>query len=288
MERRKLFSSTPTPTRRKLFSSNDGTELKKVMCQDCGYVMETTASTTGLLCPKCGSTRFNVLSVNPSQSNVPEAVRVEKDKIDIVTGRKPLFEEDFQKEFSTPANDVEKNFKTFTGKEVNSSDCQKLFSMTSDELIEKGFADKEVDGKVLISKSAYSNSKLFSKLTVTITKEFDLDPTIMSPECNKENIIENLKDRDVLAPKSIVLIKKAHSISPVDSMFSNIEESEAWLKDSGIQGDLSLEFGGKVLGIKEFMNLLDERYEDAPENIIDLLVSKGIIKIQGNQVEILN
>ena len=40
------------------------------------------------------------------------------------------------------------------------------------------------------------------------------------------------------------------------------------------------------MGIKDFMKVLDERYSDAPEGIIDHLISTGVINIQGNQVSI--
>lgn len=41
------------------------------------------------------------------------------------------------------------------------------------------------------------------------------------------------------------------------------------------------------MGIKEFTKILEERYDDAPDNIIDILIDRGVIKIQGNQVDIM-
>ena len=45
--------------------------------------------------------------------------------------------------------------------------------------------------------------------------------------------------------------------------------------------------GGETMGIREFLKFLDEQYNDAPEDILDKLVSDNVIKISGSQVEIL-
>lgn len=315
MERRKLFSasnSTAGVTRRKLFSGNEGgasqnvfeggKELKRVQCRDCGFIMETAAATTDLVCPKCGSkNRFNTLSLNPTSAVNPEAVKVEVKKIEEVTGEKPTPEQlkeasksfterkslfgdgEFQKEFSEPTNDFEEKLKQYSGKTLGEKEVQKIFSCTPEELEEKGFAKVDDLGNAKVDENAFLYSKLFSKLIISVTKVLDL-PSIDKP---KEDIISELEGREALPPKGIILIKKAHRI-PVEASFSeNSEEAESWLKDSGIIGDLRLEFGGSSMGIKEFTKLLDERYDDAPENIIDILIQKGVIKIQGNQVDIL-
>ena len=62
--RRKLFSDVPA-TRRKLFSSDAGEDNYQtegpivLVCQDCGYNLETAGSTCEDICPNCGSRRFN-------------------------------------------------------------------------------------------------------------------------------------------------------------------------------------------------------------------------------------
>lgn len=316
MERRKLFSasnSTAEVTRRKLFSGNEGgasqnvfeggKETKRLQCRDCGFVLETAAVTTDIVCPKCGSkNRFNVLSLAPTPAVNPEAVKVEVKKIEEVTGEKPtpgqlkeasksfterksLFGDgEFQKEFSEPSGDFEKKLKEFSGKTLGEKEVQKIFSCTPEELEEKGFAKVDEEGNTKVDENAFLYSKLFSKLIVSVTKVLDL-PNIQDRP--KEDIIEELAGRQTIPEKGIILIKKAHRI-PVEASFSEGSgESDSWLKDSGIIGDLRLEFGGSSMGIKEFTKLLDERYDDAPENIIDILIQKGVIKIQGNQVDIL-
>ena len=315
LKRRKLFSasnSTAGITRRKLFSGNEGgasqnvfeggKDVKRIQCRDCGFILETAAVTTDLVCPKCGSkNRFNVLSLAPTPAVNPEAVKVEVKKIEEVTGKKPTPEQlkeasksfterrslfgdgEFQKEFSEPSNDFEIKLKQYSGKTLGEKEIQKIFSCTPEELEEKGFAKVDESGNAKIDENAFLYSKLFSKLIISVTKVLDL-PSVDKP---KEDIISELEGRETLPPKGIILIKKAHRI-PVEASFSeNSEESESWLKDSGIIGDLRLEFGGSSMGIKEFTKLLDERYDDAPENIIDILIQKGVIKIQGNQVDIL-
>lgn len=305
--KRKLFSSTNL--RRKLFSENEGgvsnnmfegsSATKKIQCLDCGYVMETAASTTNIVCPKCGSkNRFNVLTLTPSRNDIPEAVQVEEKKINEVKEslsnkektftRRSLFGElensEFQKEFSEASNDFEKNLKLYSGKTIKEDESEKLFSMSSEELIRNGFARVSEDNNIKINESAFLQNKLFSKLIVSVTKVLDLDP-ICSP---KSDVIDMMGEKEMLPNKGIMILKKAHSIPIIkESEFSNTEENEAWIKDSGIIGDLKLEFGNTSMGIKEFTKLLEDRYDDAPENIIDLLIEKGVIKIQGNQVDIM-
>ena len=49
VERRKLFSSSISP-RRKLFSGGvTQAEYKKIQCRDCGYIMDTLATTSYVL-----------------------------------------------------------------------------------------------------------------------------------------------------------------------------------------------------------------------------------------------
>lgn len=294
VERRKLFSSSISP-RRKLFSGGvTQAEYKKIQCRDCGYIMDTLATTTNFLCPKCGAVnRFNVLEVTPSPENTPEVVQVEVSKIEEVEkgfSRRSLFGGDnnaaVQKEFSEPSNEFEVKLKEFSGKTLNESEVVKAFGISAEDLVEKGFASIDEDNKVTIPETAFLQSKLFSKLIVSVTKILDLDPI----EGPKEDIINMLESKGSLGPKGIMLIKKAHSL-PLEEMkeveFSSTEEVEDWIKDSGIIGDLKIEFGNSAMGIKEFTKILEERYDDAPDNIIDILIDRGVIKIQGNQVDIM-
>lgn len=304
VERRKLFSSSKN-SRRRLFSGlNEGgvtavEEIKKLQCRDCGYIMETLATTTDMLCPKCGAVnRFNVLELTPSPANTPEAVQVEVSKVEEVEkepenktfSRRSLFgreDEALQKEFSEPSNELEERLKEFSGKTFEYSEVEKTFGIPAEELIEKGFASINDEDKVSIGEDAFLQSKLFSKLIVSVTKILDLDNDVMSRP--KEDIISMLEEKESLSPKGIMLIKKAHALPMVEKEveFSSTEETESWLKDSGIIGDLKIEFGNSAMGIKEFTKILEERYDDAPENIIDILIEKGVIKIQGNQVDIM-
>ena len=161
MERRKLFSEEKKVVRRKLFSSDcpDYEEVSKfVVCQDCGYRFETTASPTTLVCPKCGGTRFNVELQIFSPDNVPERVEpvIEKEEVKEVTdNRRKLFStyaEDealFQKEFSKIENKYEEDLKLYSGKEISASQYDELFG--DSELIERGYAEKIDDNTVKIS-----------------------------------------------------------------------------------------------------------------------------------------
>jgi hypothetical protein len=124
---------------------------------------------------------------------------------------------------------------------------------------------------------AYSQKKLFSELVISVSKELGLEPVD-----SKESLINKLLDFGRLPEKSIVLIKKAHNVIP-----SRDSHEENYLQDSGISRDLRLMHGGETMGIRDFLKLLDEQYNDAPEDILDDLVSDNVIKISGSQVEIL-
>lgn len=282
IERRKLFSSTPV--RRKLFSDNS---IKTVICMDCGYVMTTNSTTAHLYCPKCGGKRFNVID------EMTEVADTEK-KSD---NRRSLFEAnvkatresgegvDEQKEFSKPSDKLEEKLKLYSGKVISEDEINKVFSETGynvKDLVQKGFANITEDDQVKISDSAFLQSKLFSKLIISVTKILDLDP-IDRP---KNEFIDMLAEKKCLEPKSIMLIKKAHSISPIirESEFSDTDE---WIRDSGIQNDLHLEFGGTQMELDKFKDILSERYDDAPEDVIDKLSNNNVIKLQGNIVEII-
>lgn len=280
-EKRKLFSSTP---RKKLFSvACEVEKLKTVRCMDCGYKMETTASTSDLYCPKCGGTRFNVYSIPESPEVAPEPVKVEEEKS---FSRKSLFGNDeFQKEFTEPTTEFEKKLKEFSGKTISFTDADKLFSMSGEELIEKNYADLDDNGNLIISDSAFLIDKLFSKLIITVTKELDLEPCTQP----KESIIDSLSDRGV-SPKGIIMIKKAHMISPVSPspIVEERQDLNDWVSDSGIVGDTKIELGDKDdLKLDEFIDYLRSRYPDAPKGLLEHLISRGLVKIEGNQVDII-
>ena len=240
MERIKLFSK-PEIERVKLFSSNRvklfaEPELqitKEVICMDCGFKMETTSTTTNLICPKCGGSRFEVEKEFSGED------------LDI----------EFQKYFSTPENDLEEKLKKYSGKTLTKKEYERQFSgLDLGNYIESG------ESNVKIDENAYLFSKLFSSISITITKELDLDPAIVcNSKCNKESIINRLEDSENMSPKCIMLIKKAHNIS-------NEEKDREWVVDSGIVNDLGAEFNGQTREMPDFKTILETRYPDAPEN----------------------
>lgn len=287
IERRKLFSTTP---RKKLFSGCDDNQVKTVMCMDCGYKMDTAASPTHLACPKCGGTRFEVFSIPESPEGTIEPVKVEESVQEKNYSRKSLFGNDiFQKEFTEPSNDFEEKLKKFSGKELTYFDCEKEFSMTPEDLVEKGYAEFSNEDSVVISDTAFLRDKVFSKLIVSMTKVLDLDPKIL--EYPKESIIDNLGTSGSISPKGIILIKKAHMMSPVVSECSVQDDRPElcdWIKDSGIIGDMKIELGNKEnMGVEDLVGHLKSRYSDAPKGLLDYLVSNGVVKIHGNKVEVL-
>lgn len=302
--RRKLFSNG-YEVRRKLFSDDSvergEVDLKTVICNDCGYRLETSASTSHLLCPKCGGTRFNIdyeFDHEPYEINeIKEVDPLEKSRMSLFKD-KDGEEMEFQSNFSNPGNKFEERLKEFSGKAVDSDDCERLFGVPAEEMVEKGFADVEGD-RVNISDTAFLESRLFSKLIVSITKIFDLEPKITCPtECGlldnpldrKAEIIDNLEHGNHLCPKGIIMIRRAHGIIPVSHEPECIEEhsdNDSWTRDSGILNDLKLEFGGSSHDLPEFKRTLTDRYPDAPMDLMDLLKNRGVIKVISGRVNVL-
>lgn len=249
-QRVKLFDDQ----RIKLFAEPEpeSTSTKEVICMDCGFKMETTSTTTNLICPKCGGSRFEI--------------EKEFSGDDI----------EFQKYFSTPENELEEKLKKYSGKTITESEYDKQFSD-----IDLGNYAESNNGCVKVDENAYLFSKLFSSISITITKELDLDPGIVcNPQCNKESIINRLEESENMSPKCIMLIRKAHNIS-------NENKDREWVSDSGIVRDLGTEFNGQTKEMPEFRTILDTRYPDAPENIIDILKNSGAINIEDGKVRIL-
>lgn len=236
MQRIKLFSDS----RVKLFSNT----LRTVKCQDCGEVLETAANVSQILCPKCGGKRFNLYKK-----------------------REPIFTE--EKGEDLKESDLTKNLKKFSGQTLTKDEFTKTFSES--DLVEKGYA-KKVGNDYQISPYASEVERMFSKISITVTREIDLDPAITSGECPFGEAIKGIEGPG----KGIMLIRKAHGGL----------RDESWIEDSHIVDDLKAEYGGENKGIKQFMDILNNRYPDAPENIIDDLVSRGAITINGNQITI--
>lgn len=313
MERRKLFSVatrrrlfSSSPIRRKLFSD------RTLVCRDCGHEVHTDAVTTNIICSNCGSSRFNVKEEEKKFSSLTEKTPNAKG----ITGKvkSPLHTfkcYDCKEHFTSPSNtpsgvccpncggsrvvqleDViaddatDEIMKEYSGVPISPENLQKIFTERGvtesiDSLVNSGYASIDEDGMVCFSEGAWLTRKLFSELVISVTKELHLTPT----EGKIESLIHGLEERGNISPKGIVLVKKAHGILPVvrETSFS---ETEAYIKDSGLENDLKLEYSGKTLPLKEFMEILNTQYNDAPDDLLDKLVSTGIVKIEGSTVEI--
>ena len=185
-------------------------------------------------------------------------------------------EDAFQRTFTATEDEYELKLKEYSGRTLSAPDY--TAAGFGDSEIEKGFAEKNEDGTYTISDTAFLESRLFSKIIVSVTKTLELDPAAMNEP--KEDVISRLSDSGKFPPKAIILLKKAHNI-PADA------DSERYITDSGISHDLPLEFGGRSMGKPEFMNIIRERYEDAPTDIMEVLKNKGIVKVVGDNVEII-
>lgn len=215
--RRKLFgeivSEDGQKTRRSLFSNNNSSSRRKLfcgcdnefVCQDCGEEFtDKSNSPAGLRCPNCGGNRV-----------------VKKGSLNNISDTCDATDETL-KEFSGTTQDYGVVEKTFTEKGIDLG-----------EIIESGYANyDEASDTVSFSENCDELRKLFSCLVISVTKELELDPVD-----SKEALIQKLSES--VSPKSIVMIKKAHGIDPV---IHNDSESEDYIKDSGLENDLKLEY----------------------------------------------
>lgn len=304
MKRRKLFSkgnrrslfsmSSDSTERRKLFSgeneiNREFSELRKSMvrrslfsslvdepngeggasmghpgphhytCLDCGHTFEMEDHGK-VRCPNCGGDR--VVCSEESDCgpycNCNEPEEESRDFSDTYDAT-----DDLLKEFSEKTVSVEKLERIFSERGISES---------VDSMVDAGYATYTDDGQVCFSERPDVQRKLFSKIAISVTKVLELDPVD-----SKEALIHKLSENGNLPGRSIVLIKKAHDIP---------EEKSDYLSDSGILGDLSLQHGGSKMPLSGFQGILREQYNDAPDDILDKLVSSGIIDITGNCVEI--
>lgn len=215
---------------------------------------------SGVVCPNCGGLRV---------------VQLE----DVITDTEE------QHEFSDATDEL---LKEFSEKTISQSDLQKLFTErgineTVESFCNSGYASLNDEGQICFSKRGDLTRRLFSELVISVTKELHLVPT----EGRVEELIHGLEEHGKMSPKGIVLVKKAHGIVPPTVHQMDFSETDSYIKDSGIANDLKLEYTGKTISLKEFMEILDTQYNDAPDDLIDKLVESGIIKITGSQVEIL-
>lgn len=185
-------------------------------------------------------------------------------------------EDAFQRVFSETSDELELKLKEYSGKTLGSQEYTNIFGDI--DLQERGFAEKDEKGNITISPSAFCESRMFSKITISVTKTLELDPAVMNEP--REAVIGRLEESGHFPPKAIVLLKKAHQI-PAE------EDKERYLHDSGMSHDLPLEFGGRPMPRPEFEKIIHTRYEDAPTDIMEVLKNKGIVKIDGDNVEII-
>ena len=283
MARLKLFS-TQYPERLKLFSEEAEVVAEEILheliCQDCGHVIETGETPTHVVCPNCGGKRM-ILKLFPTPK-VEEPELMEEKDTDKDTPKDPVAEIERKSLFDSP---LENKLKEFSGKTMTTGEYEKTFSEATEResLEEKGFARTTEDGQVTIDRDAYVMQKTFSRLIISVTKTLELDPSIMNGDIKREDIIEKLEER--LPEKGIIALKKAHGI-PIEEEHTYSEDANTWLTDSSIIPDLELEYNNQSFGIEQFIKIIRDRYPDAPENIIDLLVENGAIRLDGTQVTI--
>lgn len=334
-ERRSLFSSLPVePVDQIEATPEQQEEVKNILiCQDCGYELQSLGTTTMVVCPNCGGHRFNNLkkmethqvgdfkeegktfsikrrrslfSSLTEDSRIPEPSNFIcqdcghefQDQASIESGTHcpncgggRVVKSDpcscecgEEKEFSK----IDEFLREYSGQTVETSEIEKIFSERGieEDIFNSGYATETENGQICFSENSDAIRKLFSKLVISITKELDLPDPVQN---TKEDLINRLVQSGNIPQKGIMVIKKVHGMIPnLENTTKEIEREDNYIKDSGIKSDLGIEFGRpSELPLKDFMNYLDTRYSDAPENIIDQLINSGSIKIDGAKVNIL-
>lgn len=243
-KRRKLFSSLTAESR-------EAEDYHFMKCPDCGTEF-ATKDRVEKTCPVCGSERCRLKDECESAFS-----DLGSDELDSFLG--------------------EYKGKVVSKDEVNA----KLHALGVYEevggingLIESGYATGESGDQVMFSDVADLQRKLFSKLVISVTREFDIDPVNV---CDKESILESLAEK---FPGKPIMILKRSMMTPETVNFSD----SSYMRDSGIESDLKVGYGGQTMTLKDFMSLLNEEYPDAPEDIIDLLEASHAIKVNGGKV----
>ena len=163
------------------------------------------------------------------------------------------------------------------GQTLGLDEATKVFSEcgapgTLQDLIDSGYAIMTEDSEVSFSDTVESEYSLFSGLVISVTKELEL-PEIPQDQ-QREDLISSLSS---LSPKGVLLIKRAHQVVPHPS-------------DTGIVTGLSdkekanLGQDGNVMTLQEFLDYIRLKYNDAPENLNDILCKNGIVKISDGQI----
>ena len=324
MKRRRLFSDQTT-TRRRLFSEITTPKRKLfcdhiLTCMDCGHEIHTKGITTDNVCPNCGSSnRFNIKDeVKPKRSLFSSLFKNPDGMDSSYVYEENLFEccdchtqfespseipsgvvcpncgglrvvqlEDSAEEQHEFSDATDELLREFSGKTVSKRDLQKLFAERGinedlDYFVNSGYASLNDEGQVCFSEGADLTRRLFSELVISVTKELHLVPT----ENRVEDLIHGLEERGNISPKGIIIVKKAHGMIPPMVHEHESSDTDSYIKDSGLENDLKLEYSGKTIPLKEFMEILNTQYNDAPDDLLDKLVETGIIKISGSQVEI--
>lgn len=289
--RRSLFSSLATEKkpRRKLFCSASSVSPKVMVCLDCGFEITEEGTTVKDYCPNCGGTRFEIKGVNSGRRSLfaidktqPNSSESGQDSTKSQKGSECL--ECGSEEIGKP-DATDEILKQYSGQSINKDDLQKLFtergiSESIDSMIGSGYASLNDEGQVCFSECADLTKRMFSDVVISVTKEMHLVPA----ENKVEELIDELEGHNNLGQKGIIILKKAHGLIPRGEVKTF---SDSYLEDSGLASDLKLEWGGKRMTLKEFMDILNTQYNDAPEDILDILVDSGVIKISGSQVDII-
>lgn len=255
-----ICSELPKESQSSLTNETHTEDKTLYVCSDCDYEFAAEEDTTSnVICPKCGGSRVQL------NSQVVDDIHMEDEPKSDEIGE--YLEENKGKTLEKDIVDNELSERGFS---------DRIGGVQG--LIDAGYVTEQEGNMVKFSDVAGLQYKLFSELVISVSKEFSVTPIQ-----NKESAIESLSGR--LSEKCMSALKKANKIEEHKLETVNFSDKD-YINDSGIENDLSAEYGGTSMKLKDFMNLLSTEYPDAPDHILDLLVNDKVIKITGSQVEI--
>jgi len=134
---------------------------------------------------------------------------------------------------------------------------------TLQDLVDSGYATISGDSEVSFSDSADSEYRLFGKLVISVTKELELPEVSLD---QREDLIRSLTS---VSPRGKLLLMRAHRVIPHPTDKGIV---------TGIPGS-----EGEPMTLQEFTDYLRSKYNDAPENLQEILSKSGIVEISGSR-----
>ena len=158
------------------------------------------------------------------------------------------------------------------GSTLSLDEATKVFSEcgvtgTLQDLVDSGYATITEDSEVSFSDTVDTEYRLFGKLVISVTKELELPETSLD---QREDLIQSMSS---LSPRGKLLIMRAHQVIPHPTDIGTV---------TGLPHEGQDDFDN-TMTLQEFLDYLRTKYNDAPENLQEILCKNGIVEISGSR-----